>query len=42
MTGHWQMLPGLGFSDCSWAEHDVDRGRLTIKRNVPELANLPM
>ena len=31
-----------GFSDCSWAERDVDRGRPVIKRNVLELANLPL
>ena len=42
MASHWRMLLGLGFSDCSWAEHDVDRGQPVIKRNVPELANLPM
>ena len=28
--------------DCSWVEHDVERGRPVIKRNVPELANLLM
>ena len=42
MAGHWPVLLGLGFFDCSWAERDVDRGRPTIKGNVPELANLPM
>ena len=42
MAGHWRMLLGLGFSVCSWVEHDVDRGQPVIKRNVPELANLPM
>ena len=36
------MLLGLGFSDCSWVERDVDRGRLAIERNVPKLPNLPM
>ena len=42
MAGHWRILQVLGFFDCSWAELDVDRGRLAIKRNVLELANLPM
>ena len=42
MAGHWRRLPWLGFFDYSWVECDVDRGRPTIKRNVPELANLPM
>ena len=36
------MLLRLGFFACSWAECDVERSRPTIKRNVPELANLPM
>ena len=31
----------LSFSNCSWAERDVDRARPVIKRNVFELANLP-
>ena len=30
------------FSDFSWAECNVDRGRPVIKRNVLELANLPL
>ena len=42
MAGHWRMLLVLGFFDCSWVERDVDRGRSAIKRNVLELANLPM
>ena len=42
MDGHWQMLLVLAFSDCSWVECDVDRGRSVIKRNVLELANLPL
>ena len=42
MVGHWRMLLGLGFSDCSWVERDVDKSRPIIKRNVLELANLPM
>ena len=36
------MLLVPGFSDCSWVECDVDRGRPVIKRNVLELANLPL
>ena len=32
----------LSFSNYSWTERDVDRGRPTIKRNIPELANLSM
>ena len=42
MACRLQMLLVLGFSDCSWVERDVDRGRPVIKRNVPELANLPL
>ena len=42
MAGGWRMLLVLGFSDCSWAERDVDKGRSVIKRNVLELANLPL
>ena len=42
MAGHWRMLLVPGFSDCSWAECDVDRGRSVIKRNIPEFANLPL
>ena len=42
MAGYWWMLPVPGFSDYSWAEHDIDRGRPVIKRNVLELANLPL
>ena len=42
MAGHWRMLLGLGFSDYSWVERDVDRGQPVIKRNDPELANLSM
>ena len=34
------MLPVPGFSDCSWAKHDVDRGRPVATRNVLERANL--
>ena len=37
MAGRWRMLLVPGFSDCSWAEHDVDRGWSVIKRNVLEL-----
>ena len=42
MDGHWRVLLGLSFSDCSLAERDVDRGRPTIKGKVLELANLLM
>ena len=28
--------------DCSWAKCDIDKGRPMMKRNAPELANLPM
>ena len=42
MARHWQMLLVPGFSDCSWAEFDVDRSRPVIKRNVLEIANLPL
>ena len=42
MVGHWRVLLGLGFSNYSWVERDVNRGRLAIKGNVPKLANLPM
>ena len=42
MVGHWRMLLVPGFSDCSWAECEVDRDRPVIKRNVLELANLPL
>ena len=42
MAGHWRMLLGLGFSDYSWVECDVDKGWPTIERNVPELTNLLM
>ena len=41
MAGHWRMLLGLGLI-VPGAECDVDRGRPMIKRNVLELANLPM
>ena len=42
MAGHWRMLLVPGFSDCSWAECDVDRGRMVTTRNVLECANLSM
>ena len=42
MASHWRMLLVLRFSDCSWDELDVDRGRPMIKRNILELANLPL
>ena len=40
MARHWRMLPVPGFSDCSWAESDVDRGRSEATRNALECANL--
>ena len=40
MARHWRMLPVPGFFDCSWAECDVDRGRLVATRKVLECANL--
>ena len=42
MARHWRMLLVPGFSDCSWAERDVDRGRPVTTRNVLERANLPL
>ena len=38
MARHWRMLLVPSFSDRSWAECDVDRGRLMATRNVLELA----
>ena len=40
MARHWRMLPVPDFSDCSWVECDVDRGRPMATRNVLERANL--
>ena len=40
MARHWRMLPIPGFSDCSWAECDVDRGWSVSTRNVLKRANL--
>ena len=40
MAGHWRMLPAPGFSDCSWAECDVHRGRPMSTRNVLKRDNL--
>ena len=40
MARHWWMLPIPSFSDCSWAESDVDRGRPVATRNALERANL--
>ena len=42
MARHWWTMLVLSFSNFSWDERDVDKGRPTIKRNVSELANLPM
>ena len=39
MARHWWMLPIPGFSDCSWAECDVDRDWSVATRNVLERAN---
>ena len=27
MARHYQLLPVVDFSDCSWVECDVDKGR---------------
>ena len=40
MARRCRMLPVPGFSDCSWAECDVDRGRSVATRNALERANL--
>ena len=40
MAIHCRMLPVPSFSDCSWAECDVDRGRSAATRNALEHANL--
>ena len=40
MAKHWRMLLVPGFSDCYWAECDVDRGRPVAIRNMLERANL--
>ena len=40
MARQWQMLLVPGFSDCSWAECDVDRGWPVIKRDILDLSNL--
>ena len=40
MARYWRMLLVPGFFDCSWAECDVDRGRLVATRKVLECANL--
>ena len=36
----YQVLPVPGFSNCSWAECDVYRGRSAATRNALERANL--
>ena len=38
----WRALLVLSFFNRSLAERGVDRGRLVVKRNVSELANLPL
>ena len=40
MARRYRMLLVLGFSDCSWAECDVDRGWPAATRNALERANL--
>ena len=40
MARRYRMLPISGFSNCSWAERDVDRGRPMVTRNELERANL--
>ena len=40
MARRCRMLPVPGFSDCSWAEGDVDKGRPMATRNKMEHANL--
>ena len=42
MVKHWRMLLLPGFSDCSYAECDVDRGRTVTKRNLLKHTNLPL
>ena len=39
MVRHWRLLPVPGFSDCSWAEYDVDKDRPVAIRNVLKLVN---
>ena len=34
MARHWRMLLVPGFSDCSWAECDVDKGRPVTTRTL--------
>ena len=40
MAKHWRILLLPGFSNCSGAECDVDRGRSVATGNVLERANL--
>ena len=40
MARRWRMLPIPSFSDCSWAECDVDRDWPEATRNALEHANL--
>ena len=40
MARHCRALLVLCFSDCSWAECDVDKGQLKATRNMLERANL--
>ena len=42
MACYWRMLLVLSFVNCSWTERGVNKGRLVVKRNVSELANLPL
>ena len=40
MARRCRALPVLCFSDCSWVECDVDKGRPKDTRNMLECANL--
>ena len=42
MACRWRVLLVLSFFNRFWAERGVDRGRSVVKRNVSELANLPL
>ena len=42
ITRHCRILQVLGFSDCSWVECELDRGRPVTTRNVLKCVNLPL
>ena len=42
MACRWRTLLVLCFFNRFWVERGVDRGRSVVKRNVSELANLPL